>query len=118
MQAKKHSEMIKAWADGYEIEAFNPERQTWVSTPEPGWFDDIEYRVKPRTIRAPRVVKRYAQIEVNPFSDELELTEPNLGMDSVGALNVVMTFENDTLVDIDMVETTFNEDSDEEPLPW
>ena len=107
MQAKKHSEMIKAWADGYEIEAFNPERQTWVSTPEPGWFDDIEYRVKPGEIRRPRITEIYAQIELNPFSGDPEL------FINEKRSNVIMRFENDDLVSIDMVG-----DPDEEPLPW
>lgn len=107
MQAKKHSEMIKAWADGYEIEAFNPERQTWVSTPEPGWFDDIEYRVKPGEIRRPRITEIYGQIELNPFTGDPELFVGE------SRCNIVMRFENDDLVGIDMVG-----DPDEEPLPW
>lgn len=107
MQAKKHCEMIKAWAEGYEIEAFNPERQTWVSTPEPGWFDDIEYRVKPGEIRRPRITEIYGQIELNPFSGEPEL------FTSERRSNIVMRFENDDLVSIDMIG-----DPDEEPLPW
>ena len=104
---KKHSEFIKAWADGYEIEAYNPERDTWVSTPEPGWFDDIEYRVKPGVIRAPRITEMYAQIELNPFSGDPEIYV------SESRNNVIMRFENDDLVSIDMVG-----DSDEEPFPW
>ena len=50
---KLHAEMIKAWADGYGIEAYNPERGQWISVPEPGWFDDIEYRVRPGTLETP-----------------------------------------------------------------
>ena len=107
MQAKKHSEMIKAWADGYEIEAFNPERQVWVSTPEPGWFDDIEYRVKPGEIRRPRITEIYGQLELNPFTGDPEL------FINERRSNIVMRFENDDLVSIDMVG-----DPDEEPLPW
>ena len=44
---KKHAAIIKAWADGAEIEGFNPEYQKWIATSNPGWFPDIEYRVKP-----------------------------------------------------------------------
>lgn len=107
MQAKKHSEMIKAWADGYEIEAFNPEHQKWVATPEPGWFDHIEYRVKPGELRKPIVTEIYAQIELNPFTGDPELFTRE------SRSNVIMRFENDDLVSIDMVG-----DPDEEPLPW
>ena len=104
---KKHSEFIKAWADGYEIEAYNPERDLWVSTPEPGWFDDIEYRVKPGVARAPRITEVYAQIELNPFSGDPEIYV------SESRNNVIMRFEDDDLVFIDMVG-----DPDEEPFPW
>ena len=107
MQAKKHSEMIKAWADGYEIEAFNPEHQKWVTTPEPGWFDHIEYRVKPGEIRRPRITEIYGQLELNPFTGDPELFIQE------SRCNIVMRFENDDLVSIDMVG-----DPDEEPLPW
>lgn len=113
MKPKKHSEIIKAWADGYEIEAFNPERQMWITAPEPGWFPDIEYRVKPGIIRRrPRITQRWANIEINPLTDELEITEAHTDRDSVGALNVVMTFENDDLTNIAMVEDT------EDDVPW
>lgn len=47
MKPHKHAELIKAWADGLQIEAFNPEHQKWIATSNPGWFLDIEYRVKP-----------------------------------------------------------------------
>mgnify|MGYP007049616954 CR=1 FL=1 len=43
----KHAELIKAWADGAGIEGFNPEYQKWIPSPNPGWFPDIEYRIKP-----------------------------------------------------------------------
>jgi len=104
---KKHSEVIKAWADGYEIEAYNPERDVWVKTPEPGWFDEIEYRVKPGVIRPPRITECFVQIELNPFSGEPEM------FNREGRSNVILRFENDDLVSIDMVG-----DPDEEPLPW
>lgn len=43
----KHADVIKAWADGAVIEAYNPEYQKWIETSNPGWFPDIEYRIKP-----------------------------------------------------------------------
>ena len=104
---KKHSEIIKAWADGYEVEAYNPERDVWVSTPEPGWFDDIEYRVKPGVARAPRILEVWAQIELNPFTGNPEMYAGE------SRSNVIMRFEDDDLVSIDMVG-----DPDEEPAPW
>jgi hypothetical protein len=41
-----HSELIKAWADGAEIEVFNKSWGTWESC-SPVWARDQQYRVKP-----------------------------------------------------------------------
>jgi hypothetical protein len=67
----------------------------------------MEYRVKPGVIRAPRITEIYALIDLNPFTDdpEIHISERHN--------NVVMRFENDDLVSIDMIG-----DMDEEPLPW
>ena len=113
MKPRVHAEMIKAWADGYEIEVFIPEQDKWVDVAKPEWFDNMEYRVKPGVIaRRPRITQRWANIEINPFTDELEITEAHTDRDSVGALNVVMTFENDDITNIAMVEDT------EDDVPW
>ncbi len=103
---KKHAEFIKAWADGYEIEAYNPEHGIWITTPEPGWFDNIEYRVKPGEARAPRITEMWVQIELNPFTGEPEMFSHE------SRSNVLLRFENDDLVSVSMTEV------DEEPLPW
>lgn len=42
----KHADLIKAWADGAEIEAFTDE-SIWVSIRNPSWYDHIKYRIKP-----------------------------------------------------------------------
>jgi hypothetical protein len=46
----KHAELIKAWADGAEIEVNCP-KNGWVSVSNPYWSDDreqSEYRIKPK----------------------------------------------------------------------
>lgn len=45
----KHAELIKAWADGAEIEFFSKMHNEWqqISVSSPSWFIDIEYRIKP-----------------------------------------------------------------------
>lgn len=43
----KHAEVIKAWADGADIE-FRGNRGKWESIPEPSWGPSFEYRVKPQ----------------------------------------------------------------------
>ena len=94
MAERKHADMIKAWADGYEIEAFNPEHQAWVETPTPGWFEDIEYRIKPHTMQPSKFIIRYAHVGINPFTNEVGLSEDH------GPANVKMIFQEDDLIEI------------------
>mgnify|MGYP000140226474 CR=1 FL=1 len=52
-----HAELIKAWADGFEIQTFYPKCKEWVDCPEPFWSEKCQYRIKPEII--PDVVKKY-----------------------------------------------------------
>lgn len=53
MKPHKHAELIKAWADGAEIQTKNrlgnPDYEPdWLDDPNPNWGSDIlEYRIKP-----------------------------------------------------------------------
>jgi hypothetical protein len=43
-----HYESIMAWANGAAIEAASlTDAGTWYTDSNPGWFEDLEYRVKP-----------------------------------------------------------------------
>lgn len=44
-----HAELIKAWADGAEIQFFNTAYNRWYDydNQSPGWFADTKYRIKP-----------------------------------------------------------------------
>jgi hypothetical protein len=53
MKRHKHSELIKAWADGAEIQWDYGGDWTWIKNPE--WNVDCNYRIKPR----PDVVNYY-----------------------------------------------------------
>ena len=80
MKPHKHAELIKAWADGAEIEYFSPSFQKWCATDNQTllWKDDFEYRIKPepkpdvveyyQLLRgdneAQRVRKEYANLEI------------------------------------------------------
>lgn len=44
MKPHKHAELIKAWADGAEIES--REGETWLSSRNPTWAEWGEYRIK------------------------------------------------------------------------
>ena len=42
-----HAELIKAWADGHEIQYYDSFNSTWVDTPTPDWITGWRYRIKP-----------------------------------------------------------------------
>lgn len=43
----KHAELIKAWADGAEIQSRNI-GEYWADNQRPIWAEDTEYRIKPK----------------------------------------------------------------------
>jgi len=49
----KHCDLIKAWADGAEIQQRHPVDPTyWENIGKfPSWSDGMEYRIKPKTIK-------------------------------------------------------------------
>ena len=53
MKPHKHAELIKAWADGAEIEC--RDCRVWYHAKDPKWQEDMEYRIKPKT--KPDIVK-------------------------------------------------------------
>lgn len=46
MKPHKHSELIKAWADGATIEVKYDEDNSWVEVEKPEWNEHAEYRLK------------------------------------------------------------------------
>lgn len=48
----KHASMIKAWADGAEMQ-YKTYTGEWDSTCHPSWDSEIEYRVKPEPVKVP-----------------------------------------------------------------
>ena len=50
---RKHADVIKAWADGAEVEyrAITKEPQKWSTSSLPTWSSQMEYRVKPKVVR-------------------------------------------------------------------
>lgn len=52
----KHAEVIKAWADGAEIEYYSQELTCWRDIDcSPSWYNWTQYRVKPK----PKTVVKY-----------------------------------------------------------
>lgn len=82
----KHAELIKAWADGAEIEFYIEQENLWVKTETPGWMQDTKYRIKPEP--KPDVV-RYTTCEVE--MEEYEPTNFKVNCD-----NLKLTFDGET----------------------
>ena len=56
MKPHKHAELIKAWADGAEIQFKEKDGWTdWIHRASPAWTETTEYRIKPEP--KPDVVK-------------------------------------------------------------
>lgn len=47
MTPRKHAELIKAWADGAEIQYRVRSTDHWRDCINPDWLIDVEYRIKP-----------------------------------------------------------------------
>ena len=45
-----HCDVIKAWADGEEIEVFDRFLEKWIDSDNPYWNPELEYRVKPKEL--------------------------------------------------------------------
>jgi hypothetical protein len=85
----KHAELIKAWADGAEIQY----RPTWNSEwfdciDDPKWSPDFEYRIKPK----PDVVA-YATTYIF-IKDVAHVTNAYLNQESNS--NLKLTFDGET----------------------
>jgi hypothetical protein len=78
MKPHKHAELIKAWADGAEIQ-YKQIGGEWI-TEEPLWCEEYEYRIKPET--KPDVAKYvYADFSDKTYSfllDEVDMGDSNL----------------------------------------
>jgi len=46
-----HADVIHAWAEGEEIESRYNAECGWRKNQNPRWDDNIEYRIKPKTIK-------------------------------------------------------------------
>lgn len=44
---RKHAEIIKAWADGAQVQIFNFIHDAWADADSPDFYPDHQYRIKP-----------------------------------------------------------------------
>ena len=78
----KHAELIKAWADGAEIQLWWNDQ--WVDSENPNWVGEM-YRIKPEL--KPDVVKLSA-VYLNEFGDYI--------LKSSSVENLKLTFDGET----------------------
>lgn len=68
MKPHKHAELIKAWADGAEIEIKDRVTGWWGAISIGGeWYEEDEYRIKPEP--KPDVVKSFMLTKANQLWD-------------------------------------------------
>lgn len=53
----KHAELIKAWADGADIEFRAPYSKSWRKITSPSWGTDQCYRIKPSSPNAEKIAE-------------------------------------------------------------
>ena len=86
MKPHKHAELIKAWADGAEIEFKSKVDDEWKVMQTPLWLNESEYRIKPEP--KPDVVK-YGLVMSNetatPFTNDYQKHD-----------NIKLTFDGET----------------------
>ena len=77
MKPHKHAELIKAWADGAEIQVLFSEGEEWYVDEHPDWYEHYKYRIKPTPIKLDIVVLRHLKFwRENLLADPNE--EPNI----------------------------------------
>ena len=86
----KHAEIIKAWADGAEIEIYDD--GTWKKAWNPNWYEACVYRIKPEP-----------KLDVVLYSFAHPLTTNNLGnvsnaypLPETWEPNLRLTFDGET----------------------
>lgn len=96
MKPHVHAEVIKAWADGAEIEYRQENSHKWCSVTKPSWNEYTQYRLKPEL-----VVKYHGIMQ---GTDGYECMNHNTGYHS--ELSHVRCLDNKWKV-IAIVKTTF-----------
>jgi hypothetical protein len=71
----KHAEVIKAWADGAEIEAHNSLGWHPLTSPYPEWRGAISYRIKPASPSPAEKERDEIKAEMEKLTKRLEALE-------------------------------------------
>jgi hypothetical protein len=85
----KHAELIKAWADGAQIQWNDPNYdEPWSDIQVPSWCENFEYRIKPEP--KPDVPRYFC---VDSWGHNIRLPYPHTNMDKP---NLLLVFEPET----------------------
>jgi len=87
----KHSELIKAWADGAEIQVLYS--RDWKDCVTPLWDLENEYRIKPEP--KPKPVVLYATTWFSA-TDDSHVLSPSLTKLRTSSDNIKLTFHGET----------------------
>ena len=82
----KHADLIKAWADGAEIQIRDDLDDIWLDTNSPSWVAEYQYRIKPEP--KPDFVHRTTIIPCGIF--------PGTVTFSGGPDNIELTYDGET----------------------
>ena len=118
MKPHVHAEMIKAWADGYAIEAYRPEWGDWIDTPYPSWLENVEYRAKPGTMERPSA----PSFSMYVVGDSPDLLNPEIlivdNHQEPKHCNLRLIFRDDELIQSFVLVGGEEVDSIDEDSPW
>jgi hypothetical protein len=70
MKPHKHSELIKAWADGHEIQHFDNAFGWTNCSDSPAWKENIKYRIKPPDDMQIHMAIRYDEGVIASYTEQ------------------------------------------------
>lgn len=71
MKPHKHAEVIKAWADGAEIQYYSTSQKDWRDTSQPSWSSNYDYRIKPTVFTCQVNIETINSLLVKRVIDEI-----------------------------------------------
>jgi len=97
----KHAEIIKAWADGADIEYYSAELGCWqdVVCNSPIWYNASQYRVKP----IPKIEKKFIfaqHFEKNPEKIDAKIWPEGMNHIDEAIIQVTLTDGKVTAVEL------------------
>ncbi len=105
---RKHAELIKAWADGAEIEGRYDSGSKWMTCNPPYWHEDKEYRIKPQPVITKMYI-HYDNIERKVATNTFDCSQvPQMMYSNNKDLvdHIEFTFTDDKLTNVELKNDT------------